>query len=177
MRADTHSSRRPISVHRPSGPTAVACPHLLHRVPILFQQFSCPLADYDVRSHGVARCYSRHDRSIRNSQVVDSLYFARAIHHRHGVPTHLGGAGPVTVGHGGVTYINSRRPLPSSCPASPPVSHKDVKEQSCRSYIEIGVQYTLAGDSPQGGESPAPPPESGSNRPSPRAGRSGPQPR
>ena len=68
-----------------------------------------PLANYDARSHHVARCYSRHDRPIGNPKVIDSVYFEIAIHHRHGVPTHLGGAGLVPVGRGFISPQERRR--------------------------------------------------------------------
>src|SRR5258708_15080865 len=55
------------------------------------QYFSGALADNDAGSHGVAGCYPRHDGSIGNTQVFDSVDFEIGINHRHGITSHPGG--------------------------------------------------------------------------------------
>jgi hypothetical protein len=50
------------------------------------------LANNDAGRHGVAGRYARHDRSIVNTQVLDSIDLELAVYHRHGITSHLGGA-------------------------------------------------------------------------------------
>src|SRR5260221_8870075 len=56
-----------------------------------FQYFSGALADNDTGSHRVACGHARHDGSIGNTQVFDSIDLEVAINHRHGITSHLGG--------------------------------------------------------------------------------------
>src|ERR687885_603489 len=59
------------------------------------ENFRCPLPDDHAGSHRVTGRYSRHNRSISDPEIVDSIHSQVAIHHRHRISTHLRGAGLV----------------------------------------------------------------------------------
>src|SRR5262252_2387348 len=63
------------------------CPYLVLRP----YDLCCTLSDDHTGSHGIAGGDAWHDRSVRYAKVVDAVDFEEAIHHTHGVPTHLGG--------------------------------------------------------------------------------------
>src|SRR5260221_14255247 len=64
-----------------------------------FQYLSGALADNDAGSHGVARCYARHDGSISNAQVFDSIDLEVGVYYRDGITSHLGGTRLMPIGH------------------------------------------------------------------------------
>src|SRR6266436_7336743 len=55
-------------------------------------------ADNDAGSHGVAGRHARHDRSIGNTQVFDSIDLEVGVYDQHGVTPHFGGTRLMPVG-------------------------------------------------------------------------------
>jgi hypothetical protein len=66
------------------------------------QDLGDTLANDDAGSHGVAGGHPWHDRAIRHTKVADSIDVQMAIHHRQGISAHLGRAGLMPVGYGGI---------------------------------------------------------------------------
>src|SRR5258708_19361714 len=66
------------------------------------QDLGATLANDDAGSHGVAGGHPWHDRAIRHTKVADSIDVQMAIHHRQGISAHLGRAGLMPVGYGGL---------------------------------------------------------------------------
>src|SRR5260221_13047133 len=50
-------------------------------------------ANDHARSHRIARCDARHDRSVGDTQVFDSINLELGVHDRQGVTSHLSGTG------------------------------------------------------------------------------------
>src|SRR5260221_13451393 len=63
------------------------------------QYFSGALADNDAGSHGVAGGHARHDGSIGNTQVFDSIDFEVGVYDGHGITAQLGGTRLMAVGY------------------------------------------------------------------------------
>src|ERR1700675_3385984 len=55
------------------------------------EYFSGAVANNDAGSHAVACRHARHDGSIGNTQVFDSIDLEVGVYDRHGVTPHLGG--------------------------------------------------------------------------------------
>src|SRR6201999_1553821 len=62
----------------------------------------CAFADDDAGGHGVAGGYPGHDRPVGDAKAFYPIDFQAAVDHGHGVLAHLGGAGLVPVGRGGI---------------------------------------------------------------------------
>src|SRR5262245_38522557 len=56
------------------------------------QYLASAFTDDDAGGHRVASCYARHDRPVCDAKVFDSINFTTAVHNRHVVSPHLGGA-------------------------------------------------------------------------------------
>jgi hypothetical protein len=68
-----------------------------------FQDFCRTFTNHDTGGHGVAGRHARHDGTIRNAKIFDSVDFEIAINHGQGVSAHLGGTGFV---------LEARRSIP-----------------------------------------------------------------
>src|SRR5260370_29812593 len=55
------------------------------------QHFSCAFPNDNAGGHSVAGRYPRHNGTVCNTQVIDSIYLKLAVYDRHGVPSHLCG--------------------------------------------------------------------------------------
>ena len=58
------------------------------------------LPNDDAECHGVARCRARHNRSIRDTKIVDAIDLEIAVNDRHCIASHLGRTRLMPVGDG-----------------------------------------------------------------------------
>src|SRR5258708_16541334 len=64
-----------------------------------YQYFSGAFADNDAGSHCVTCGHARHNRSVGNAQVFDSIYLEIAAYYRHRITSHLGSTCLMPVGN------------------------------------------------------------------------------
>src|SRR5260370_17353120 len=60
------------------------------------------LADNHAGRHGVAGSDARHDGSVSDTKVLDSVDFEATVHYRHWVSAHLGSTGLMPIGDAGI---------------------------------------------------------------------------
>jgi hypothetical protein len=66
------------------------------------EDLGCAFADDDAGCHRVSGCYPGHDRPVGDAKVFYPIDFQLAVDHGHGVSAHLGGAGLMPIGRGGI---------------------------------------------------------------------------
>jgi len=66
------------------------------------QDLGGPLANDDAGSLRIAGGHPWQDRAIRHPKVADAIDVQMVIHHRQGISAHLGRAGLMPVGYGGI---------------------------------------------------------------------------
>jgi len=71
---------------------------------LALEYLSSSLSDDNAWSHGVASCNARHDGAIRDTKAVDSIDFEVAVYDRHGIASHLCGAGLMPIGTGRASH-------------------------------------------------------------------------
>src|SRR5215475_3790889 len=60
--------------------------------------FPGALPDYDAGRHRVAGYYTRHDRSVGNTKLLDAIHLEVSIHDTHGIAPHFGCTGLMRIG-------------------------------------------------------------------------------
>jgi len=70
-----------------------------------FDQIACALADHDTGSHRVASCDSRHDGTVRNTELLNAINSELPINDRHRILPHLACAGLMPYGAGTVAKV------------------------------------------------------------------------